>query len=740
MKRIARWSRQFGIARAVCILLLFALVPLRIADPLPIEELRLRTFDLFQVLRPREQKVRPVVIVDIDEASLREIGQWPWPRTVIADLVTRLRAAGAVAVGFDVIFAEPDRMSPALAAGSFRGLDAETREKLAALPSNDAVFAEAIKKAGGIVVGETAASQAAPRAEGENAPQTGFAIVGPNPRPFLVTFPGLLRNIPPIEQAAAGRGMFSIDPEPDGIVRRVPVVMEAQGQLAPALTMEMLRVVSRAGAILIRADRAGVKTVAVPGLEVPTDGRGRFWVYFNKRDPARSVSATDVLNGRVAPDRLRGRLVLIGTSATGLLDIKTTPVQPDMPGVEVHAQILENILTKSLLASPGYAIGAEIIAAVVFGLAIIVAAPMLPAAIVVALGAILIAGLIGISWYFFVGHHLLIDFTYPLISCWLIYLVLTFVNYFREQQQRQQIRSAFGFYLSPPLVEQLARSPEKLVLGGEERRMTILFSDVRGFTTISEHYKDDPQGLTHLMNRFLTPLTNAIIERKGTIDKYIGDAIMAFWNAPVDDDEHEANACDAALEMLARAEVLNGELKREAETAGGVYMPLRIGIGLNSGPCVVGNMGSDFRFNYSVLGDTVNLASRLESRTKDYRLSLVIGSRTADRAKEKFATMEIDLIQVKGKKQPELVFTVLGRAEVIEDPRCDELRDLNTQMLAAYRKQQWDESERLIERCRKLAGGFGVDGLYEMYKERIAVYRAEPPPPDWTGVYEAESK
>jgi len=740
MKRIARWSRQFGIARAVCILLLFALVPLRIADPLPIEELRLRTFDLFQVLRPREQKVRPVVIVDIDEASLREIGQWPWPRTVIADLVTRLRAAGAVAVGFDVIFAEPDRMSPAVAAGSFRGLDAETREKLAALPSNDAVFAEAIKKAGGIVVGETAASQAAPRAEGENAPQTGFAIVGPNPRPFLVTFPGLLRNIPPIEQAAAGRGMFSIDPEPDGIVRRVPVVMEAQGQLAPALTMEMLRVVSRAGAILIRADRAGVKTVAVPGLEVPTDGRGRFWVYFNKRDPARSVSATDVLNGRVAPDRLRGRLVLIGTSATGLLDIKTTPVQPDMPGVEVHAQILENILTKSLLASPGYAIGAEIIAAVVFGLAIIVAAPMLPAAIVVALGAILIAGLIGISWYFFVGHHLLIDFTYPLISCWLIYLVLTFVNYFREQQQRQQIRSAFGFYLSPPLVEQLARSPEKLVLGGEERRMTILFSDVRGFTTISEHYKDDPQGLTHLMNRFLTPLTNAIIERKGTIDKYIGDAIMAFWNAPVDDDEHEANACDAALEMLARAEVLNGELKREAETAGGVYMPLRIGIGLNSGPCVVGNMGSDFRFNYSVLGDTVNLASRLESRTKDYRLSLVIGSRTADRAKEKFATMEIDLIQVKGKKQPELVFTVLGRAEVIEDPRCDELRDLNTQMLAAYRKQQWDESERLIERCRKLAGGFGVDGLFEMYKERIAVYRAEPPPPDWTGVYEAESK
>jgi adenylate cyclase len=740
MKRIARWARSFGVARAVCILLLLALVPLRIADPLPIEELRLRTFDLFQVMRPREQKMRPVVIADIDEASLKEIGQWPWPRTVIADLVTKLRIAGAVAVGFDVLFAEPDRMSPAVAANSFRGLDAETREKLAALPNNDMVLADAIKNAGVVVVGQAGAAAPGPRDDAQASPQTGFAVRGPDPRPFLVTFAGLLRNIPSIEQAAAGRGLFSIDPERDGIVRRVPVVMEAQDALVPSLTMEMLRVVGRSSAILVRTDQTGVRAVAVPGLEVPTDKNGQFWVHFNRHDPQRYVSAADILNGRVPPDHLRGRLVLIGTSAVGLLDIKTTPVEPAMPGVEVHAQILENVLTKSLLSSPGYAIGAEIVAAVVFGLAIIVAAPMLPAAIVAALGAILIAGLIGISWYFFVAHNLLIDFTYPLISCWLIYLVLTFVNYFREQQQRQQIRSAFGFYLSPPLVEQLARSPEKLVLGGEERRMTILFSDVRGFTSISEHYKDDPQGLTRLMNRFLTPLTNAIIERKGTIDKYIGDAIMAFWNAPVDDGEHEANACDAALEMLTRAEMLNGELKHEAEASGGVYMPLRIGIGLNSGPCVVGNMGSDFRFNYSVLGDTVNLASRLESRTKDYRLSLVIGSRTAERAKEKFATMEIDLIQVKGKKQPELVFTVLGRAELGEDPQCAELRDLNTQMLAAYRKQQWDEAERLIERCRKTAGHFGVDGLYEMYVERIAVYRAEPPPPDWTGVYEAETK
>jgi adenylate cyclase len=739
MNRIARWARQFGVARAVCLLLLLALVPLRLANPRPLQELRLRTFDLFQVLRPREQTARPVVIVDIDEASLKSIGQWPWPRTTIADLVTRITQLGGIAIGFDVIFAEPDRMSPAVAEQSFRGIDAETRAKLDSLPSNDDVLADAIKHSR-VVVGQVGTATPTPRTEADAALQTGFAVRGPDPSPYLITFPGLLRNVPVIEQAASGRGLFSISPETDGIIRRVPVVMKAQGTLVPSLAMEMLRVVSHAGAILVRVNEAGIQSVAVPGLEVPTDHNGQFWVHFNKHDPARYVSAKDVLQGNLPLDRLRGRLILIGTSAIGLLDTKTTPLDPVMPGVEVHAQILESVLTKSLLVQPNYAIGAELVTAVLCGLAIIVAAPMLSATVVVLLGALLIAGLVGLSLYLFEEHNLLIDFTYPLISSWLIYLVLTFVNYFREQKQRQQIRSAFGYYLSPHMVEQLARSPEKLVLGGEERRMTILFSDVRGFTTISEHYKDDPQGLTRLMNRFLTPLTNAIIERKGTIDKYIGDAIMAFWNAPVDDAEQEANACDAALEMQARAAALNVELKREADANGEVYMPLRIGVGLNTGPCVVGNMGSDFRFNYSVLGDTVNFASRLEARTKDYRLPLVIGSRTAEGAKDKFATMEIDLIQVKGKTQPEAVFAVLGRADLEQDPRCRDLRELNAQMLAHFRKQDWDAALGLIDRCRKIANGFEVSGLYDMYVERIGAYRADPPGADWDGVYEAESK
>ena len=739
MSRILGWARRFGLARAVCIVLLFALVPLRLANPRPLEELRVRTFDLLQTLWPRAQTAHPVVIVDIDEDSLKAIGQWPWPRTTIADLVTRITQLGALIIGFDVIFAEPDRMSPAIAEQSFRGIDADTRAKLDSLPSNDQVLADAIKQSR-VVVGQAGTAIPTPKSPAEAALQTGFAVRGPDPSPYLVTFPGLLRNVLPIEEAAAGRGLFSINPESDGIVRRVPVIMEAQGGLVPSLTMEMLRVVSHSSAILVRVNDAGVQSVAVPGLEVPTDRNGQFWVHFNRHDQARFVSAKDVLQGNVPPDRFRGRLVLIGTSAIGLLDLKTTPVEAAMPGVEVHAEILESVLTKSLLVQPNYAIGAELVLAVLLGLVIIAVAPMLSATVVVLLGAALIAGLVGLSLYLFVEHNLLIDFTYPLISSWLIYLVLTFVNLFREQKQRRQIRSAFGFYLSPHMVEQLARSPDKLKLGGEERRMTILFSDVRGFTTISEHYKDDPQGLTSLMNCFLTPLTNAIIERKGTIDKYIGDAIMAFWNAPIDDDDQEANACDAALEMQARAAALNVELEQEAKTNGGKYMPLRIGIGLNTGPCVVGNMGSDFRFNYSVLGDTVNFASRLEARTKDYRLPLVVGSRTAEGARQKFATMEIDLIQVKGKTQPEAVFAVLGRIEVERDPRCGELRELNAQMLGRFRKQEWDAALSLIDRCRKIAGGFEAAGLYDMYMERIETYRADPPGPDWDGVYEAETK
>ena len=738
MKWLSRWGRRFGLARGLALLLLLALAALRIFDPLPIQELRVRVFDLFQVMQPREATERPVVIIDIDEQSLRSVGQWPWPRTRIADLISRLTQMGALVIAFDVVFAEPDRMSPSVAADEFRDLDDATRTKLRALPSNDAVLADALKNSR-VVLGESGLPFAVAQPEGARPP-IGLATMGGDPRPFLLNFPGLLRNVPQLEQSASGRGLFTIRAERDGIVRRVPIVMQAQGTVMPSLSLEMLRVASGSNTVLVRSDNAGVQSAAVPGFVIPTDRNGQLWIHFSPHDKARYVSAGDVLEGKVPADRVARRLVLIGTSAVGLLDSKTTPIDPVMPGVEVHAQVLESVLTQSVLTSPNYAIGVELIAALVLGIAIIWLAPILSPALLLAFGAAIVVLTVGASWYFYQQAGLLFDATYPLLSSALVYLTLVFSNYISEQAQRRRIRSAFGQYLSPALVEQLAQSPEKLVLGGEEREMSILFSDVRGFTTISELYKDDPQGLTSLMNSFLTPLTNAIIDHKGTIDKYMGDAVMAFWNAPLHDELHEYNACEAALEMLHRVDTLNRQREQQANETGQHFIPIRVGVGINTGRCVVGNMGSDLRFNYSVLGDPVNLASRLEGQSKNYGVPIILGSKTASGLRDKFAVLELDCITVKGKTEPESVYTVLGRADVAGSERFGRLNHTVAEMLARFRRQDFSGAADSIARCREIDDGFGLDHLLDLYAERIRVFLQNPPPPDWNGVVVLDSK
>jgi adenylate cyclase len=738
MKWLSRWGRRFGLARGLALLLLVALAALRIFDPLPIQELRVRVFDFFQVLQPREATERPVVIIDIDEQSLKSVGQWPWPRTRIADLISRLTQMGALVIAFDVVFAEPDRMSPSVAADEFRDLDDTTRTKLRALPSNDAVLADALKNSR-VVLGESGLPFAVAQPEGVKPP-IGLATMGGDPRPFLLNFPGLLRNVPQLEQAASGRGLFTIRAERDGIVRRVPIVMQAQGTVMPSLTLEMLRVASGSNTVLIRSDHAGVQSAAVPGFVIPTDRNGQLWIHFAPHDKSRYVSAGDVLDGKVPPDRVARRLVLIGTSAVGLLDSKTTPIDPVMPGVEVHAQVLESVLTQSVLTSPNYAIGVELIAALFLGIAIIWLAPILSPALLLAFGAAIIALTLGASWYFYQQAGLLFDATYPLLSSALVYLTLVFSNYISEQAQRRRIRSAFGQYLSPALVEQLAQSPDKLVLGGEEREMSILFSDVRGFTTISELYKEDPQGLTSLMNSFLTPLTNAIIDHKGTIDKYMGDAVMAFWNAPLHDERHEYNACEAALEMLHRVDTLNRQREQQATESGQRFIPIKVGIGINTGRCVVGNMGSDLRFNYSVLGDPVNLASRLEGQSKNYGVPIILGSKTASGLRDKFAVLELDCITVKGKTEPESVYTVLGRADVAGSERFGRLNNTIGEMLARFRRQDFAGAADSIARCREIDDGFGLGYLLDLYAERIRVFLQNPPPPDWNGVVVLDTK
>jgi adenylate cyclase len=735
LRLLRRWfARQFGFDRLVCLALLIGLAVLRIVDPAPVEELRDRTFDTFQLLKPRAKAARPVTVVDIDEKSLARLGQWPWPRTSLADLIINLTNLGAVAIAFDVVFSEPDRLNPETAAGTMRYLDEVTRAKLRGLPSNDQVLADAIKRSR-VVLGETGLA-AQSSALNKDLPLTGFATLGGDAEPFLFKFAGLLRNIPILEQSAAGRGLFTIRIERDGIIRRVPMVLEAQGAMMPSLSLEILRVITSTPTPLIRSDKAaGIESVAVRGLQIPTDSNAQIWVHFAPYDPSIYVSASDVLDGSVPPDKIKGKLVLIGTSAVALNDIKTTPVSSSMPGVEVHAQVLESVLAGDQLVRPNYMTVAELLTAMVLGLLIIIFLPNLGPVMLVVVGALFASLLAGASWYAYTQHKLLIDFTYPLLSTTAIYLTLIFSSFVKEQAQRRQIRSAFSQYLSPALVEQLAHAPEKLVLGGEEREMTIMFSDVRGFTSISESYKHDPQGLTALMNRFLTPLTNAILASKGTIDKYMGDAIMAFWNAPLDDPQHEINACEAAVDMLERIDELNHQRELEAKQGGHIYIPLNVGVGLNTGVCVVGNMGSDLRFDYSVLGDSVNLASRLEGQSKEYGFPIIVGSKTALAAKDKFAILELDFIMVKGKKEPEVIYAIAGREDVAQSGRFQRQRNLTIEMLGCYRGRDWGGALAAIERGRKSDDARALELLYNLYEARILNYQKNPPPDDWNGAF-----
>jgi adenylate cyclase len=518
------------------------------------------------------------------------------------------------------------------------------------------------------------------------------------------------------------------------------MIISAGGATVPTLSLEILRVLTEADSILVRTDATGVAEVRLPDLLLATDPHGQIWVHFSGHDPGKFTSARDVLSGNVPPGRFQNKIILIGTSAIGLLDNKTTPIDRALPGVEIQAQLLESMLTGTTLVSPNDAIFVELLVAAAVSVGIILFAPILGPVGLLVFGAAVAALLAYSSWHRYAQSGILLDATFPLAASFLVYLTIVFTNYFREQLGRARIRSAFSQYLSPALVEQLAESPEKLRLGGEERQLTIMFSDVRGFTAIAEFYKHDPAGLTKLMNRFLTPLTNAILDRKGTIDKYMGDAIMAFWNAPLDDEEQEINAAQAALDMLARADALNAARKAEAESGGFPVLPLDVGIGINTGACVVGNMGSDLRFDYSVLGDAVNLASRLQGQSKYYGVQIVLGAATTAGVADTYPVLEIDLIRVKGKQEPERIFALIGDPGLRRSPRFSELAERHNAMIGAYRDRDWDAAVHLAAACRTLAEGLQIDGLYELYAARAAAFKAAPPPENWSGIYIAETK
>ncbi|MBI5119737.1 MAG: adenylate/guanylate cyclase domain-containing protein [Rhodospirillales bacterium] len=742
-KKARKWSFKAlaGGGRPVATVLLFALLFAMLNDPAPLEFIRLKTFDYFQATKPREVPQQKVVaIVDLDDESLAAIGQWPWPRTTVANLVERIIGYGGVVVGFDIVFAEPDRMSPSKVAQSMAGLDPAIKSRLLSMKSNDQVLAEAIARTGRVILGQSAVDTQEYSEPGER-PQTSVAELFGDPRIHLQTYPGMVRNLLMFDQVAAGRGVFNVLSEMDGITRRVPAVENIGGELVPALAIEMIRVATGEVSLILRSkkDGTGVQDIVLQKQKVaiPTDGEGRIWVNFSKMDKDKYVPAKQVLEGTVDPSRLAGKLVLIGTSAVGLLDIKTTPIEARLPGVEVHANIIENILFTQFLSRPANALGQEILYTLGMGLLLIFFLPIIGARWTMGF-FLLAAGVIaGFSWYRFVTINELYDPANPILILLVIYIELTYANFASEEKKRRQVRDAFSRYLSPAQVERLAADPGKLTLGGEMKDMTLLFCDVRGFTTISEQF--DAQGLTRLINRFLTPMTDVILARQGTIDKYMGDCIMAFWNAPEDDPQHAAHACESALVMKERLVTVNQELEAESVVEKRKHIPINVGIGLNSGPVCVGNMGSDQRFDYSVLGDNVNLASRLEGQSKTYGVTCVIGENTRTEAPD-YACLELDLIKVKGKYEAVRIFTLVGRPDMRKDPRFTALETEHKALLAAYRAQNWDEARTHLAKCRELGEWLNLGHLYDLYEERIADYSEHSPGADWDGVYVAKSK
>ncbi len=718
---------------------------LRVAEPELVQELQLRVFDRFQRISPRPYQEVPVRIVDVDDATLERVGQWPWPRTRVAELVTRLFRDGAAVVVFDAVFAEPDRTSPLRLLDGLSGLPigAKLRSELARLPDNDDVLAAAFEE-GNVVTGFVLTHEPGGR---QPKAKAGFSHGG-DPIVHLPVRLGSVVNLPVLEEAAAGNGAFTVDPDADGIHRRVPLLFVREGTLYPSLAAEAVRVATGATSYGVKTagssgeasfgDSTGITQVRIgKDVVIPTNSRGEIWVWYTQPVAERYVPAWQVLAGEADPAKIEGHIVLVGATASGLRDIRATPLDPVAPGVAVHAQIIEQILLGQYLERPDWATGAELLYLTSLGLLLVLLIPRLGAVGTALLGAGGIGLAVALSAWAYSAWLWLLDPVYPALAALGVYLVGSLQNYLESEAQRRRVRGAFSRYLSPTLVDELAANPEKLRLGGEMRDMTLLFSDVRGFTTISEQL--DPHALTRLINRFLTPMTEVILERRGCIDKYMGDCVMAFWNAPLDDPEHPRHACDSALAMVKALEVLNAELAGEVTESGRPLPPLAIGIGINTGPCCVGNMGSDQRFDYSVISDEVNLASRLESQSKTYGVTILLGENTQERVPE-LATLELDRIRVKGKTRPVRIYTLLGSEELAAKPSFRELDRVHGEMLAAYRGQHWDAAAAALSACRGLGADLGLGALHRLYEERIAAFRTVPPPPDWDGVYDAKTK
>lgn len=656
-----------------------ALTFVRWFDPGPLREMRYAAFDQFQRLAPREYQPVPVRIVDIDERSLREIGQWPWPRDKVAALLARLQELGAAAVAFDVLFSEPDRLSPRLVLRDVPGLDPAL---VSGLPDNDEVFARQI------AAQPTVLGLAAVR-DGSKLPppKAGFAFIGENPLQAPPPITGGAVPLPAFVEAAQGIGDISMNSEQDNaIVRIIPLFLSDGAQLFPSLTLEALRVAQGASTYIIENAPdapASIGAVKVGDFEVPTTRTGGLWLYLSPERPERYVSASAVLTGPpedIAP-LINGNIVYVGTSAAGLLDIRATPLGQNVPGVSLHAQALEQILTGTFLSRPDWADGLEVAMVAAVGLLVAAMIAAFSPWIAVSAGMAVSGAFLALSWYAFRHWGFLIDPVGPILASTLAQFATVGFRLLVTDRERRHIRRAFGNYVSPAVLARAENQPNALRLGGDDREITMMFMDVRDFTTISEGLT--PTGLVTFLNKLLTGLSRHVIESDGTLDKFIGDSIMAFWNAPVDVDEHPARAARCALSMR--------QSLREMNASGilGLDRQVAIGIGINTGIACVGEIGAENRFNYSAVGDSVNTTARIESMCKEFGFDILVTAATAERLRG-FALLEAGSRSLKGKSQKTDIYLLVGDEAVARAPEFERLKRAHADFIAALSQKAAD--------------------------------------------------
>ena len=722
---------------ALASLVLAIALALRWYDPPLLSDLRALVFDQYQRVQPREYQEAPVKIVDIDNDSLVRLGQWPWPRSVVAQLLQKLHEAGAAVVAMDIVFSEPDRTAPArVFSGWGLAPDDELSQELALRVTDpDEALAEELKR-GNVVLGFVLTDSK----QGERVKRVGgFANLGVNPRQNVRDFEGILAALPNLQAAAAGNGAINPAPDRDAVVRRVPMILKVGDVLYPSLVAEALRVGVGASTYVVKssgsqgfkwlgwdfsewfgtaalgAKRTGVGEISIGPIRITTDREAMMSLYDTGPRRDRFIPAWRILDGEKFD--LQGKIVFVGTSAPGLLDLRSSPNGSAVPGVEIHAQIVEQILLNDLIQRPLWADVVEFLALLILGGAMVLLLPKLGAVGCAILGGTSMIAAAAFGWWAFLRLGWLIDPAYPSAGALAVFTTGVLLSFWRSDVQRKLIRSTFSHYLAPAMVRKLEADPSLVKLGGEVRNLTIMFCDIRDFTTISERM--EASALTALLNDFLTPMSEAVMENGGTIDKYIGDSIMAFWNAPLDEPDHARLACRATLEMRQRLSILNKSLAQRAQTAGEAHSPIMIGIGLNSGDALVGNLGARDRVNYSVIGDNVNLASRIEGVSKGFGVDILIGEQTRNAAPD-FAAIPIGDIFVKGKTLPARLYALIGGPEVAQAPQAEELLNEIAKVAQSFKGGNLAGAAAALATARNVGQGLGLEPLFDHMGNMLA--------------------